>query len=157
MTPGTRPLLSHHYYGEPDLIYPKLMLEAPAAKRVYDDVTEQTVTVMNDLLRQGVSFEKVHYLLPNGWAIRFEESGDLLNWHHKWKLRTCYNAQEEIFFASVEELKQVSEKWPEIGKHLLAPCYLRKRANLTPYCPEGDRYCGIPVWNKPIHEYQRLI
>jgi hypothetical protein len=39
----------------------------------------------------------------------------------------------------------------------LAPCYLRRRAGETPYCPEGDRYCGVPVWKMGIEEYSRIL
>lgn len=157
MTPASRPKLELHYFGEPDVVYPKLVLHVAAAKKLFDDVVEQTVYSVNDLLKKGNSFEKVHYLLPNAWAVRFQESGDLMNWHHKWKLRTCYNAQEEIFYASVEELLQVEKEFPAIARHIKAPCYLRKEAKITPYCPEGDRYCGVPVWKFPLEQYERLI
>jgi hypothetical protein len=82
-------------------------------------------------------------------------TGDLIGHHHKWKMRSCYNAQEEIFRATIDEIQQVKERFPVIGQHLLAPCYLRNRAGITPYCPEGDRYCGLPVWKYGIDQYQR--
>ncbi len=157
MTPASRPKLELHYFGEPDVVYPKLILHVSEAKKIFDEVVEQTVCSVNELLKKGNSFEKVHYLFPNAWAVRFEESGDLMNWHHKWKLRTCYNAQEEIFYASVEELTQVEKEFPLIARHIKAPCYLRKEAGITPYCPEGDRYCGVPVWKFPLEQYERLI
>lgn len=157
MIPASRPRLESHYFGEPDIIYPKLLLHVEEAKKCFDEVVEQTVFQINALLKDGISFEKVHYLLPNAWAVRFEESGDLLNWHHKWKLRTCYNAQEEIFYASLEELLQIEKKFPTIAQHIKAPCYLRKEARMTPYCPEGDRYCGIAVWKLSLEKYSRLI
>jgi hypothetical protein len=31
------------------------------------------------------------------------------------------------------------------------------RAGTTPYCPEGDRYCGVPVWKLALGQYQRTI
>ena len=43
------------------------------------------------------------YLLPNSVSVRFTESADLLNLWHKHAMRLCYNAQEEIWQASVEE------------------------------------------------------
>lgn len=157
MTPASRPLLALHYFGEPDIIYPKVIKEVSLAEKLFNEATEETVNSVNELLKRGVSFEKAHYLLPNSWGIRFEESGDLLNWHHKWKLRTCYNAQEEIFYASVAELSQVEALFHDIGKHIKAPCYIRKQAQIKPHCPEGDRYCGVDVWNKTIEQYDRLI
>jgi thymidylate synthase ThyX len=96
-------------------------------------------------------------MLPNAFPIRFYESGDLLNLHHKWKARTCYNAQEEIFRASVEELDQAASVLPGLTDWLRAPCYLRKRSGERPFCPEGDRFCGIPVWNQELSEYRRVL
>ena len=157
MTPASRPILLTHFSGNPDFITPKIISETPAALELFNKTMQQTWNNINKLLNDGVSFEKAHYLLPNAWAVRYEESGDLLGFHHKWKLRTCYNAQEEIFYSSIDELKQVNEKFPLIGKHILAPCYLRKLAEVKPYCPEGDRYCGIPVWKRGLNEYKRLI
>ena len=112
---------------------------------------------INDLLSEGVKEEFALYLLPNAFPIRFEESGDLLNLHHKWKARACYTAQEEIFFATIDEVSQVKEIHPRIAEHILAPCYLRMKAGEKPYCPEGDRYCGVPVWKYEISQYQRVL
>ena len=155
--PGNRPILEAHYTGKADYIVPLGIQKTSKAAEIYESLMKTTYETINQLLDQGVGFEKAHYLLPNAHAIRFEESGDLLSFHHKWKLRTCYNAQEEIFYSTIDELKQVSQLFPLIGKHILAPCYLRKEAQIKPYCPEGDRYCGVPVWKQPLAEYQRLI
>jgi hypothetical protein len=46
---------------------------------------------------------------------------------------------------------------PIIGRYLFAPCGLRLRAGATPYCPEGERYCGVPVWKLSIGQYERVI
>jgi DNA-binding Lrp family transcriptional regulator len=62
------------------------------------------------LLNEGVSEEFALYLLPNAVSIRFEESGDLLNFHHKWTKRLCYTAQEEIWKTSQEEVFRFS-RW----------------------------------------------
>jgi thymidylate synthase ThyX len=108
-------------------------------------------------LDAGGSEEHAVYLLPNAFPVRFYESGDLLNLHHKWKIRLCYNAQEEIFRASLDELTQVRAVHPEIGRHIHAPCRIRKEAGAKPFCPEGDRYCGVPVWNQELEAYKRVI
>jgi len=28
---------------------------------------------------------------------------------------------------------------------------------VTPFCPEGPRYCGVPVWNRALEEFERLL
>jgi thymidylate synthase ThyX len=97
------------------------------------------------------------YLLPNAFPIRFEESGDLAAMHHKWTTRLCYNAQEEIWRASLEEVAEVRRVHPRIGRHLEPPCGLRREAGIRPICPEGNRFCGVPVWKMKLEEYQRVI
>lgn len=157
MTPGSRPILWAHYAGEPDYILPLLVKENENIRRIYEASMTDIFKGINDLLSDGADPEYALYLLPNAFPIRFEESGDLLNLHHKWRTRACYTAQEEIFFATIEEVQQVKEIHPQIAQHILAPCYLRMKAGEKPYCPEGDRYCGVPVWKKAIEEYSRTL
>ncbi|MGH9324682.1 MAG: FAD-dependent thymidylate synthase, partial [Vicinamibacteria bacterium] len=82
---------------------------------------------------------------------------DLLNLWHKHAMRLCYNAQEEIWQASVEEAAQIREVNPRIGRHLLPPCSIRHRAAQRPVCPEGTRFCGERVWTIELEEYSRRI
>jgi hypothetical protein len=76
---------------------------------------------------------------------------------HKHAMRLCYNAQEEIWRASVEEAQQVREINPTLGRYLLPPCGIRDLAGLRPICPEGKRFCGLPVWKYALEEYERVI
>lgn len=157
MTPGSRPILWSHYSGDPDYILPMLIRENEPVRHLYEETMREIFHGINGLLADGVKPEYALYLLPNAFPIRFEESGDLLNLHHKWRTRACYTAQEEIFFATIEEIRQVKEIHPQIVQHILAPCYLRMKSGETPYCPEGDRYCGVPVWKKAIEGYERAL
>jgi thymidylate synthase ThyX len=116
---------------------------------------ERTFAAINALLNEGVPEEDAFYLLPNAFPIRMISSGDLQSYQHKWKLRACYNAQEEIFRATVEELSQVRAVYPRLAEHFRAPCYLRLRVGTKPYCPEGDRFCGLPVWKYDLPQYAR--
>ena len=65
------------------------------------------------------------YLLPNAKAIRLVESGSLLHLLHKWTMRTCFNAQEEIYQSSIEEVEQVRAVFPELARYIGPPCHLR--------------------------------
>ncbi len=118
---------------------------------------EEAWSAVNDLLRLGASPEDAAYLLPNAVNVRFTESADLLNLHHKMAMRLCYNAQEEIWRASLDEALAVERCNPRIGQWLLPPCGIRKHASQKPICPEGDRYCGVPVWRIGKSEYERVI
>jgi Thymidylate synthase complementing protein len=157
MTPGSRPILAVGAGDAPDYISPKLLDHSAAARVVYDDAMARTWEAVGELRRLGVAEEWLAYLLPNAVTIRFTESADLLNLHHKLKSRLCYNAQEEIWQASVDEARQIRGVNPLIGRYLLPPCGVRLLAGQRPICPEGDKYCGVPVWKLDVSEYSRVI
>ena len=85
-------------------------------------------------------------LLPNAKAIRVIETGSLLHLLHKWTMRTCFNAQEEIYEASMDEINQLRETVPEISRFIGPPCHVRAGI-ATPICTEGSHFCGVKVWN----------
>ncbi len=158
MTPGTRPVLEAQYAGgEPDLIVPQLIEKTPAALERFMGTMQRTWRAIDGLLADGVRPEQALYLLPNAFPIRFEESGDLAALHHKWTTRLCYNAQDEIWRASVEEVRQVRAVHPRLGRYIEPPCGLRREAGRRPLCPEGTRYCGVPVWKLSLDQYERTI
>ena len=157
MTPGSRPILNAHLDDEPDYIIPVLVQKNHAALQFYKETMEKSWESMAKLRKLGESPEFVSYLLPNSVPIRFTESSDLLNLHHKHSMRLCYLSQEEIWKASLEEALQISEINPLVGKYLLPPCTLRKISGTKPFCPEGKRYCGEPVWNYSRKDYTRTI
>ncbi len=158
MTPASRPVLHRHFVAtRPDYIVPVLVRASPEAMNFYSRTMEKVWRNMTLLLNEGVEEEFVMYLLPNAFPIRFMESGDLLNHHHKWTKRLCYTAQEEIWNMCRDEVMQVSRIFPDLGKYLLPPCGLRSLAGVRPICPEGERFCGVPVWKKPVEEFERVI
>jgi len=158
MTPGSRPILAGQVLLDaPDLVLPEVVERTPAAREVFQETAERALAAMRRLRDLGCGPEETQYLLPNATAVRFEESGDLLNFHHKWSLRLCYLAQEEIWRASQDEVLQVREVEPMVGSLIGPPCWTRKRAEQTPYCPEGDRFCGVPAWGMDVAEYERVI
>lgn len=157
MTPASRPVFSAYAYGEPDYVTPFLVLRDEDSRTLYDESMKRTWDDVSRLRSLGVSEEYAAYLMPNAVSIRFTESTDLLNLHHKLRMRLCYNAQEEIWLASLDEARQVRAVNPRIGKFLLPPCGVRAQANTRPVCPEGNRYCGIRVWELDLDEYRRSL
>jgi len=157
MTPASRPILAAQIDGRPDVVEPALVGLDEGVRRRFHDACERAWEGMAKLRRLGVPQEIAHYLLPNAVAVRFTESADLLHLHHKLTMRLCYNAQEEIWRASVDEAEQVRERDPRLGRWLLPPCGLRDRAGTKPPCPEGSRYCGVPVWKQDVSEYRRVL
>ncbi|MBI4208080.1 MAG: FAD-dependent thymidylate synthase [Deltaproteobacteria bacterium] len=157
MTPASRPCLEAHWTEEPDYITPALIQIEDKILKEYQEVMERSWENMGELKKRGVPMEFVLYLLPNAAAIRFTESSDLLNLHHKHAMRLCFNAQEEIWRASLDEAEQIAKIEPIIGNYLLPPCGHRHLAGIRPKCPEGEHFCGIPVWKLPLSQFQRVI
>ncbi|TGN04251.1 FAD-dependent thymidylate synthase [Leptospira dzoumogneensis] len=157
MVPGSRPVLMSQYTGMPDYIVPKVVLKYPQLEETYRRRMDGIFKSLNRFIEAGGSAEHASYLLPNAFPVRFYESGDLLNLHHKWRARTCYNAQEEIFQASINELVDLTKVQPEIAKWIKAPCWIRLQGDIKPYCPEGDHYCGTQVWKRELDEYDRTL
>lgn len=157
MVPGSRPFLVAHLTGHPDYMTPLIVERDARALRIYRESMSRTWEAIRALRSRGVEDEWAAYLLPNAVVVRFMDSGDLLNLRHKHEMRLCYNSQEEIWRASLEEAIQISRVHPRIGRFLLPPCTLRQRAGAKPYCPEGPRYCGVRVWTLEREEYERVI
>ena len=156
-TPASRPCRSAYLSDDPDYIVPELIRHERAAMEEYRSIMEDAWESIGKLRRLGVPDEMAAYLLPNALALRFMESADLLSLRHKMAMRLCFNAQEEIWRASLAEALAVREVDPRIGRHLLPPCGLRIRAGTRPWCPEGRRYCGVPVWQYDTAQFERVI
>ncbi len=145
MVPGSRPLLTLADTREPDYITPMLLANNSRAKEVYDRAMREAWSAKNELFDRGVPPEIALYLLPNAKSIRLYESGSLLHLLHKWTMRTCFNAQEEIYQASMDELAQLREVHSELTRYIGPPCHIRAGIT-TPICTEGSHFCGIKVW-----------
>jgi thymidylate synthase ThyX len=146
-TAGSRPALLAWNSREPDVIVPWAIRQNSAAFAEYDVTIHALTSARTALLDRGVPAEATSYLIPNAQRIRFYESGTLLDYYWKWVKRLCYDAQREIFETAVDEVAQVREVLPTIGRYVDGPpCVMRSRAGTAPICPEGERFCGIPVW-----------
>lgn len=163
LTPASRPALIAQITDEPDYIVPKLITDAQAvggemarAAELFHSSMARSWEAFRHLRRVGVSLDDAAYLLPNAQAVRFTESGDLLALRHKFQMRLCFNAQEEIFRASLDEAQQIRAVHPLIGRFLLPPCTLRSLGVARPMCPEGGRFCGEKVWKYDPNEYAEL-
>jgi thymidylate synthase ThyX len=145
MVPGSRPLLTLADTRSPDYIAPMLIRDNQLAMEIYERAMEEAWAAKNELLDRGVPLEFALYLLPNAKSIRLVETGSLLHLLHKWTMRTCFNAQEEIYQSSIEEVEQVRGVLPELARYIGPPCHLRAGIS-TPICTEGSHFCGVKVW-----------
>lgn len=155
-TPGSSPMLTAHLRRNPDVITPWAIRQNPEALAVYNEAVDTMWQAKNELLAADGNPETALYLLPNSHNLRFHESGSLLNYYWKWIKRLCLDAQREISETAVQEVLQVREVFPTIGHYVDGPpCVMRDRASRKPICPEGERYCGIPIWRG--HELDTLL
>jgi thymidylate synthase ThyX len=127
------------------VIEPGLIQEDPTSHAIFQETVEQQWNARRKLIELGASPEVALYVLPNATALRFEESGSLLHLLHKWNMRTCMNAQREIWEASMDEVEQVRGVHPELVTHVGPPCVTRNGL-IRPRCTEGTHFCGVPVW-----------
>jgi len=155
MVAGSRPLLSRNVPAAVDVIEPALIRDDPACHALFTEAVEAAWDARARLLEMGVSPQHALYVLPNAVAVRFEESGSLLHLLHKWTMRTCLNAQREIWDASMDEIEQVRAVHPELMHHVGPPCFVRNGL-ARPRCTEGTHFCGIPVW-RSFPDVQRRI
>jgi thymidylate synthase ThyX len=155
MVPASRPLLTRTVPLFVDVVEPELIASEPACHDLFQESVEAAWEARGRLLELGVPPELALYVLPNALAVRFEETGSLMHLLHKWSMRTCFNAQREIFEASLDEIEQVRAVHPQLMRHVGPPC--RVRSGLArPRCTEGSHFCGVPVW-RSFPEIQRRI
>jgi thymidylate synthase ThyX len=146
-TLSSAPALASHMRRDPDVIIPYEVRLSDEALEEYHATVQALWDAKNQLLDDGVDPQKVLYLLPNSHRVRFYETGTLLTYYWKWVKRLCYNAQREIFDTALQETMQVAEVLPAIGAYVSGPpCVVRSNAGNKPFCPEGERFCGVPVW-----------
>jgi len=155
MVPASRPLMTLTDTRRPDFVTPPLIAANPRARELYAEAMNRAWAAKNRLLEMDVPLESALYLLPNAKALRFHETGSLLYLAHKWVMRTCFNAQEEIYTASMDELEQVRAVHPRLVRHMGPPCFLRTGL-VTPTCTEGEHFCGVPVW-RTFPDVQRRL
>jgi thymidylate synthase ThyX len=145
MVPASRPMMLLADSRKPDYVTPEIIRRNPAAAAIYHEAMERAWTTKNYLLDHGVPRQFALYVLPNALCVRMMESSSLLYLLHKWVMRTCLNAQWEIYQTSMEELAQVAQVHPRLTRHIGPPCSFRVGIT-APICTEGAHFCGIPVW-----------
>lgn len=146
---AARPMLSRIHTKEPDYTMPEPFKKNNKAKQLFEETMKMLWQTKNELIEANVKDEFAVYILPNAVNIRFIESGTLLNFMHKWRLRTCFNAQHEIGKSSLEELMQTRAKHPRLTKYIGPACFYRKgivkEDPIKGPCTEFS-WCGIRTW-----------
>lgn len=151
----TRPLVLPIPRLKQDIVIPSLVHGNPAALELYLRLQANNIAHMQELAALGIDKNTLSYLHTNATRIRKSVNGPLGAFHHFFRLRTCLNAQEENYNLARTLVQQLPATAPLIAAHFQkpAPCGVRVRADLTPICPEGKRYCGVPIWKQTITTY----
>jgi len=126
-----------------DIVVPALLEYSTEARDIYLQYQTENIEAL-----RRVGSENFRYLLTNGTRIRKTVTGPLGPFYHFLKSRTCLNAQEEAYYIAVSMAEQLGNDYFDQP----TPCGVRMRAGIKPYCPEGDRTCGIPMFRRRISE-----
>ena len=107
--------------------------------------------------RWASSDEALAYLLPNAVAIRFTESADLSEPPPQARdAPLLQRAGGDL--ARVARRGAADPRGQPADRPVAAPALpLRLRGGKKPFCPEGNRYCGVPVWKQDPAEYGRVL
>ena len=155
-TLASRPVLQAHLRREPDVIMPWAIARNPQALAEYDATIRALWDAKNTLLDRGAPPEAALYLLPNSHRIRFYESGTLLD-------LLLEVGQAALLRRAAGDLRDGGRGGRPGARGLPDDRTLcrwsalrdaRSRPGRAPICPEGERFCGIPVWRN--YQFEKL-
>ena len=150
-SPAIRPALEKIYqknFYTPPIIEKYL-------KKEYNEAIEYSYQFFEKEVEE-IGFGEAVYALTNAHKIEILEKDDFNEFAHKAQMRLCYNAQQEIFDIVYSQIQQLKKKNIDY-KNFLPPCAIRYKTGIKPYCPEGERFCGVKVWKLNFDEYKREI
>lgn len=126
----------------------------PVFNVIHPNLNSNILDIYLDTLINMYSFTKEQskenfcYTLPNAHLITIQERNDYASFIHKSKMRLCLNAQEEIRFLTEKTIEELETFLDTTLTLATAPCKARFYHGIRPYCPEGNRYCGVPKWKE---------
>lgn len=135
---------------ELDYYTPEIVKNSKEALKIYKRANEEAIEFSS-------KNQNSIYPLLNSHNIELIERNDFSAFHHKAQMRLCYNAQEEIFNITYNQIAQLREFKVKNIEDFLPPCSIRKKFKIYPICPEGARFCGIKVWKREFNELKREI
>ena len=125
MVPASRPLMTFADTPAPDVVTPRLIRENPALRGVPQAIDEAW-TAKNRLLASACRWSTRSTCCPTprrcAWSSRAPHRPAA-----QVDAPTCFNAQEEIYLASMDEDRPGAGLHPRLGQFLGPPCVLRNR------------------------------
>jgi flavin-dependent thymidylate synthase len=150
-SPAIRPALKDIY--KRDYYIPPIIKENFLEK--YNEAIEYSYNFFEEESR-NIGFSEAVYALSNAHNIEIIQKDDFNEFTHKAQMRLCYNAQQEIFDIIYKQIVELKKEGVNVD-NFLPPCAIRFKEGIRPYCPEGDRFCGVKVWKLDFSEYKREI
>ena len=150
-SPAIRPALEDIY--KRDYYIPPIIKENLLDK--YKEAIEYSYEFFESQ-KEILGFSNSVYALVNAHNIEIIQKDDFNEFMHKAQMRLCYNAQQEIFDIIYSQISQLKENGVDVS-NFLPPCAIRYKEGIKPYCPEGERFCGVKVWKLDFSEYEREI
>ena len=114
-----------------------LIRENPRAFEIYQKAMDAAWAAKNELLDTGRPTRVRSYLRRMPKRFDWWSRAPCFTCCTNGPMRTCFNAQEEIYQASMDEVVQVRAAFPESRR----PTLLSPRPS-----PEGSHFCGVKVW-----------
>lgn len=151
-SPAIRPMINLNE----DFYTPNIIKNNKKALEIYTNANKASYQFVKNQ-KDKTTFSEAIYGLLNSHHIEIVEKNDFSSFHHKAQMRLCYNAQEEIFDITYEQIKQLQELNILNIDEFLPPCSIREKLNIKPICPEGNRFCGVKVWKLDFKELERRI
>ncbi|EJF07882.1 alternative thymidylate synthase [Thiovulum sp. ES] len=137
-----------------DFYIPTVFKENSESMEIYQNSMNEIYKFFDEQ-KDEIGFSDSVYALPNSHLVKIVERSDLSSFQHKTQMRLCYNAQEEIWQETYDQVKDIREKNISGSQKLLPPCTLRFAEKKFPLCPEGDRFCGVKVWKLDFSQLKR--
>jgi flavin-dependent thymidylate synthase len=147
-SPAIRPALEDIY--KRDYYTPKII-----NNKKYEEAIEYSYSFFEEQ-KKILGFGEAVYALTNAHNIEIIQKDDFNEFTHKAQMRLCYNAQQEIFDIIYSQIVELEKNGVNID-NFLPPCAIRYKEGIKPYCPEGERFCGVKVWKLKFSEYKRDI
>lgn len=127
----TAPTFTGNFY------LPKLMQQIPSLK----EKAEEYMNLWLKLAKE-IPSTLATVIAPYGAMVKYKKLSDINGLQHEQGKRTCFCAQEEIYWVSALTRKALQEKGYNKTCEIFAPaCYSDK-------CIEGKRYCGRDLKNE---------
>ena len=104
--------------SDPDFVVPPSIAGNPAARQIWDDLTEQMKDAYRKLRALGIKKEDSRFLLPNATATRIVVTMNVRELRHFFRVRCDRAAQWEIRALAKEMLKLAHQVAPSVFQDL---------------------------------------